>query len=389
MLAATMVGGVGPAGAQPIETSAQNAFVLDDTTGTIILAKDADVPIVPGSMAKLMTLELVFQAIEEGRLSLDDELLVSEYAWRKGGAPSRTSTMFASVNSNVRLEDLLRGIMVQNANDACIAIAEAMAGSEAAFAVMMNERGRELGLQQSSFINSTGLPGADDEQTRMSVRDLVTLARHVIRQYPQLYRYFSEPEFTWNKIRQLNKNPLIGLSIGVDGMFAGYDEQGGGYGMVASAVQDDQRIIAAIHGLASGNQRENEMQKLLAWGFRSFDKVTLFQGGESVGEVGVYGGEEGWVALAGRDPIRILVPKGAKSKLRARIVYDGPLRAPVEQGQSVGVLQVMNDEELISEVPLFATQSIDVGPLYSRALDAVYELMVGLIHTGVDAATGK
>ena len=374
--------------AQPIETSAENAYVIDDATGTIILSKNADVPVAPASMAKLMTLELVFQAIEEGRLSLDDEFLVSENAWRKGGAPSRTSTMFASVNSNVRLEDLLRGIMVQTANDACIAIAEGMAGSEQAFAVVMNERARELGLLNANFTNSTGLPDEEGDRQLVSMRDLVTLARHVINTYPDLYRYFSEAEFTWNNIRQLNKNPLIGSTTGADGIFTGYDEEYG-YGMVASAFQDGQRIIAAIHGLKSNNQRVNEMQKLLAWGFRSFDKVTLFQTGEPVGEVGVYGGTDGWVALAGHEPIQILIPKGAKSKLRARIVYDGPLRAPVEEGQMVGRLQVMNDEELVSEVQLYATQSVGIGPLYSRALDAAYELVVGLIHSGVDAATSN
>jgi len=362
--------------------------VIDDATGTIILSKNADVPVAPASMAKLMTLELVFQAIEEGRLSLDDEFLVSENAWRKGGAPSRTSTMFASVNSNVRLEDLLRGIMVQTANDACIAIAEGMAGSEQAFAVVMNERARELGLLNANFTNSTGLPDEEGDRQLVSMRDLVTLARHVINTYPDLYRYFSEAEFTWNNIRQLNKNPLIGSTTGADGIFTGYDEEYG-YGMVASAFQDGQRIIAAIHGLKSNNQRVNEMQKLLAWGFRSFDKVTLFQTGEPVGEVGVYGGTDGWVALAGHEPIQILIPKGAKSKLRARIVYDGPLRAPVEEGQMVGRLQVMNDEELVSEVQLYATQSVGIGPLYSRALDAAYELVVGLIHSGVDAATSN
>lgn len=382
-----------PTLAQTIETLAENAYVIDDSTGTIILSKEADVPVAPASMAKLMTLELVFQAISEGRLSLSDEFLVSENAWRKGGAPSRTSTMFASVNSNVRLEDLLLGIMVQTANDACIAIAEGMAGSEQAFAVLMNERARELGMENANFVNSTGLPeedaeGKDISGQALSMRDLVTLARHVINTYPSLYRYFTVSEFTWNGIRQLNKNPLIGLAIGADGIFTGYDEAYG-YGMVASAEQDGQRIIAAIHGLKSNNQRVNEMQKLLAWGFRSFEKVTLFQTGEPVGEVGVFGGTEGWVALSGRDPIQILIPKGAKSKLRARIVYDGPLRAPVEEGQVVGRLQVMNDEELVSEVPLYATQSIGVGPLYSRALDAAYELVVGLIHTGVDAATNN
>lgn len=377
-----------PAGSQQIETAAPHAYVVDDTTGTIILSKEAETALAPASMAKLMTLEIVFEAIKDGRLNLDSEFVVSENAWRKGGAPSRTSTMFAGLNSSIRLEDLLRGIMVQNANDANIVVAEGMAGNEIAFAQIMNDRARELGLSNSRFINSTGLPEPDQPKQTMSMRDLVTLARHVINEHPELYRYFAEPEFTWNGIRQLNKNPLIGQTIGADGLFTGFDNEDG-YGMIASADQDGQRIIAAIHGLKSNNERINEMQKLLAWGFRSFDKVTLFDTGEPVGEVGVFGGTEGWVPLAGHEPIQILVPKGAKSKLRARIVYQGPLRAPVEEGQRVGSLDVLNDEELISRVPLYATRSVDVGPLYSRALDAAYELAVGLVHRGVDAAVNR
>lgn len=377
-----------PAGSQQIETAAPHAYVVDDTTGTIILSKEAETALAPASMAKLMTLEIVFEAIKDGRLNLDSEFVVSENAWRKGGAPSRTSTMFAGLNSSIRLEDLLRGIMVQNANDANIVVAEGMAGNEIAFAQIMNDRARELGLSNSRFINSTGLPEPDQPKQTMSMRDLVTLARHVINEHPELYRYFAEPEFTWNGIRQLNKNPLIGQTIGADGLFTGFDNEDG-YGMIASADQDGQRIIAAIHGLKSNNERINEMQKLLAWGFRSFDKITLFDTGEPVGEVGVFGGTDGWVPLAGHEPIQILVPKGAKSKLRARIVYQGPLRAPVEEGQRVGSLDVLNDEELISRVPLYATRSVDVGPLYSRALDAAYELAVGLVHRGVDAAVNR
>ncbi len=386
LAAVLLCGPAAPARAQTIETSAPYAYVIDDQTGTIILSKDADTGLAPASMAKLMTLEVVFEAIEDGRLTLDSEFVVSENAWRKGGAPSRTSTMFAGLNTSIRLEDLLKGIMIQNANDACIVIAEGMAGNEQAFAVLMNDRARELGLSSSRFVNSTGLPEPEGPGDRMSMRDLVTLARHVITEHPDLYGYFREPEFTWNNIRQLNKNPLIGSTVGVDGLFTGYDEKDG-YGMIASAEQEGQRIIAAVNGLKSNNERLNEVQKLLAWGFRSFEKVTLFQAGEPVGEVGVFGGTDGWVPLAGHEPIQILIPKGAKSKLRARIVYQGPLRAPVEEGQRVGELEVSNDQEVVSRVPLYATRSIDIGPLYSRALDAAYELMVGLVHSGVEMAT--
>lgn len=377
-----------PLRAQPLETAAPSAYMIDDATGTILISKEPDAALAPASMAKLMTLELAFHAIKEGRLSLDDEFFISENAWRRGGAPSRTSTMFAAVKSNVRLEDLLRGIMVQNANDACIAIAEGMAGSEAAFAALMNERARELGLTHSEFVNSTGLPDGDGGRQTMSVRDLVTLARHLITEYPDLYRLFSEPEFTWNKIRQTNKNPLVGQTIGVDGLLTGYDEADG-YGMIASAVSDGQRIIVAVNGLKSSNERYAEVQKLVGWATRSFEKLPLFKAGEPVGAIGVYGGDIGTVPVAGHESIEVLIPRGVRSKLRARIVYMGPLRAPVAEGQRVGEFQVFNEDQLIGTAPVFATRDVEVGPLYSRALDAAYQMVVGLIHSGVDAATNR
>ncbi len=377
-----------PLRAQPLETAAPSAYMIDDATGTILISKEPDAALAPASMAKLMTLELAFHAIKEGRLSLDDEFFISENAWRRGGAPSRTSTMFAAVKSNVRLEDLLRGIMVQNANDACIAIAEGMAGSETAFAALMNERARELGLTHSEFVNSTGLPERDGGRQTMSVRDLVTLARHLIKEYPDLYRLFSEPEFTWNKIRQTNKNPLVGQTIGVDGLLPGYDEADG-YGMIASAVSDGQRIIVAVNGLKSSNERYAEVQKLIGWATRSFEKLPLFKAGEPVGAIAVYGGDIGNVPVAGHDSIEVLIPRGVRSKLRARIVYMGPLRAPVAEGQRVGEFQVFNEDQLIGTAPVFATRDVEVGPLYSRALDAAFQMVVGLIHSGVDAATSR
>ncbi|MCZ7596888.1 MAG: D-alanyl-D-alanine carboxypeptidase, partial [Gammaproteobacteria bacterium] len=325
----------------------------------------------PASMAKLMTLELAFQALKEGRLSLDDEFFISETAWRRGGAPSRTSTMFAAVKSNVRLEDLLRGIMVQNANDACIAIAEGMAGSEIAFAALMNDRARELGLTGSVFANATGLPEKDGARQAMSVRDLVTLARHLITEYPEYYGLFSEPEFTWNNIRQTNKNPLISQSIGADGLLTGYDEADG-YGMIASAVADGQRVIVAVNGLRSSNERYSEIQKLIGWAFRSFEKVALFAPGVPVGSVGVFGGD----SAACRSPATSRSRSSSRAASRRSSgpgsSISGPLRAPVAEGQRVGEFQVFNEDQLIGTAPLHATHAVDIGPLYSRAFDAAY-----------------
>lgn len=387
---AALVLGVGawlvPAPAGAVETAAGQAIMVDHETGTVLLSKEPDAPVTPASMAKLMTLEVVFHAISEGRVSLNDDFFISENAWRTGGAPSRTATMFAEVNSNVALSDLLRGIMVQAANDACIAIAEGMAGSEAAFAEIMNERARDIGLTNSVFTNSTGLPDPPGQQT--TVGDMLVLAHHLIDEYPYLYELFSEPEFTWNRIRQLNRNPLMADTLGVDGLMAGFAEDSG-FGIVASAVQDGQRITLAIHGLPSANARVTEARRLFAWAFRAFEKVDLFAAGEPVGEVSVYGGAEGRIALASDKPIAVLVPRGERTSLRGRIVYTGPLRAPVTEGDPVGVLRLQNEDMVISESPLYATRTVDVGPLHRRAFDAALELVIGLVYSGVEAATSR
>jgi serine-type D-Ala-D-Ala carboxypeptidase (penicillin-binding protein 5/6) len=376
----------GIARSQMIETSALQALMVDHDTGTVLLSKEIDESVIPASMAKLMTLEIAFTAIAEGRLSLDDEFFVSEHAWRTGGAPSRTATMFANVNSNVALSDLLHGIMVQGANDACIAIAEGMAGTEEAFAELMNERAEELGLSDSYFTNSTGLP--DPEGTRATVSDLMALTERLIDEHGTLYRIFSEPEFTWNGIRQLNRNPLSGHVDGLDGLLAGYSEESG-YGIAASAVQEGQRINLVMHGLPRPNARVAEAQRLFSWAWRSFERVELFGAGETVGEVGVYGGEQGRVALASPEPIAILVPRGERANMRGRIVYTGPLSAPVREGDPVGVLRIQNEEMTISEAPLYATETVAVGPLHRRAFDAALELVIGLVHSGVEAATSR
>lgn len=372
--------------AAAIETNAQQAIMMDHQTGTVLLAKEPDEPVVPASMAKLMTLEVVFHALGEGRVGLNDLFYISEHAWRTGGAPSRTATMFANVNSEVALSDLLRGIMVQAANDACIAIAEGMAGSEAAFAELMNERAREIGLTDSVFTNSTGLPDPPGQRTTM--RDMLKLAHHLIDEYPGLYRIFSEPEFTWNNIRQLNRNPLMAENIGVDGLMPGFAEESG-FGIVASAVSDGQRITLAMHGLPSASARVAEAKRLFSWALRSFERIELFGRGEPVGQIGVYGGVQSRVTVAGANPITVLLPRGVRTNLRARIVYTGPLRAPVSEGDRIGVLRLQNEDMVISEAPLYATESVEVGPLHRRAFDAAIELVIGLVHSGVEAATSR
>lgn len=365
-----------PATAQLFETKAAQAFMIDAETGTVLLSKDADRPIQPASLAKLMTMEVVFNAIKSGRVTLDDTYVVSENAWRTGGAPSGTSTMFAQLKSTIRLQDLIQGVTVQAANDGCIIIAEGFAGSEANFATEMTERARQIGLEKSTFVNATGLP-ADGQQT--TVRELALLALHIWREYPDLYRYYGQKDFTWNKITQRNRNPLLAMDIGADGLAMGRSEASG-FGIVGSVSQGGRRVIAAMSGLASDRERTEEARKLLDWGLRSFEKTEIFAKDEVVGEAQVFGGAKSGVALKANAPVVIFLPIANRDKLTARIVYEGPVAAPVEEGQPVGALRVWIGDTLSQETPLFAAETVGVGSLPQRALDAAKELAVGWLR---------
>lgn len=373
-LAAGFVFLSGPASAQTaFETAAPYAYMVDPDSNTVLLEKNADDLIAPASMAKLMTAEIVFHMLREGRLSLDDEFTVSEDAWRRGGATSGGSTMFLQLNSSVRLEDLLRGVIVQSGNDACIVIAEGVAGTEDAFADLMNRRAREIGLTNSNFQNSTGLPHPDQ---RVTARDLARLAEHIIETYPDFYEYYSEPSFAWNGITQQNRNPLLRENIGADGLKTGFTEESG-YGLAASAVQNDQRLILVVNGLNSQRQRAEETRRVMQWGFRAFERTVLFDAGETVGEARVYGGEASRVPLVGRGAVAALVPRGAERDFRARIVYEGPVPAPVAEGVQIGTLEVRNGESVIMRQPLYAGRDIPAGSMARRAFDGLQELVLG------------
>lgn len=359
-----------PVWAQLFETRAEQAYLVDADTGTVLFAKNENALTPPASLAKLMTMEVVFNAIRSGRLTVDDTFQVSENAWRTGGAVSRTSTMFAELNSSIRLEDLIQGVIVQSANDGCIIIAEGMAGSEENFARLMTERARQIGLKQSVFGNSTGLPHPD---SKVSMKELVTLARHIEATYPEFYRFYSQADFTWNNIRQRNRNPLLGLDIGADGLKTGFTEETG-YGIVASIKRDGRRLFLAMGGMSSERERAEEARKMLEWGLRAFERKALFAKGDLIGEVDVYGGESAAVITA-REPIDIFVPITNPDRLAARITYRWPLRAPVEAGTEVGVLKVYIGDTLSQETPLYADNSVGRGPLHSQALDALIELM--------------
>jgi D-alanyl-D-alanine carboxypeptidase (penicillin-binding protein 5/6) len=364
------------ADAQLFSTRAPEAYMVDAETGTILFSKNADKPIPPASLAKLMTLEVVFHAIKSGRLNLDDPFYISVNAWKNGGAGSGGSTMFAKVKSSIRLEDLIKGMAVVSANDACIAIAEGMAGSEENFARLMTERARALGFDHMVFKNSTGLP-ADGEV--VTVRELALLGLHIWREYPDLYHYFALPDFTWNKIKQRNRNPLLGMDIGADGLKTGHTDAAG-YGIVGSAARNGRRLFVAMSGMESSGERAEEARKLLEWGMRAFEKSELFAEDETVAEASVFGGAQSSVALKAKGPVSIFVPLTNRDQLKARVVYTGPLVAPVEEGMSVGTLKVWIGDTLSQETPLYTAGAVGKGTIYQRATSALEELAVGWLR---------
>lgn len=367
---------VSGAWAQLFETKAENALMIDAGSGTILFAKNPDKLIPPASLAKLMTMEVVFNALKVGRLSLDDEFQVSENAWRKGGATSGGSTMFAELKSTIKLEDLIKGVIIQSANDGCIIIAEGMAGSEENFATLMTERARAIGMPKSVFKNSTGLPA---EGQFVTVRELARLAHHIWREYPEYYKYYSEPQFTWNNILQRNRNPLLRMDIGADGLKTGFTEESG-YGLVGSIEREGRRLFVAMSGMQSKNQRAEEARKILDWGIRAFEEIELFAEDEIAGEAKVYGGDKSALALSAINPVTILVPITNRDRLKARIVYQGPVEAPVEAGTQIGVLRIWIGKTLSQETKLYAAEDIGEGKLHQRALDAVEELLVGWLR---------
>ncbi|AWM87036.1 D-alanyl-D-alanine carboxypeptidase family protein [Microvirga sp. 17 mud 1-3] len=361
------------ASAAPFQTTAPTAILLDADSEAVLFEKNADDPVAPASMAKIMTAEIVFNELKNGRLTMDSEFGISEHAWRTGGARSGGSSMFAKVNSSVRVEDLLRGLIVQSGNDAAIAIAEGISGTEENFARRMNQRAKDLGLTKSTFRNPTGYP---DPEQKVTVRELAKLALHIIRTYPDLYKMFGEQEFTWNKIRQRNRNPLFAFNMGADGLKTGYIEESG-YGLVGSAVQNDQRLIVVVNGLKTAKDRAGESRKLLDWGFRAFEPRQLFQEGQVVGEAQVFGGDQRSLPLVSKRPVRVLVPRGEAERVTARIVYTGPLRAPVAKGAEVAKLEISRGDMKAVEVPLYANEDVQVGTLSQRALDGLMEFSTG------------
>jgi len=328
-----------------VDTGARQAFIIDADTEQVLLEKNADERMPPSSMSKLMTMYVVFDYLKQGRLRLDQTLPVTERAWRMGG-----SKMFVELGAMVPVQDLIRGVIVQSGNDACIVLAEGIAGSETQFAVLMNEYAPRIGLRNSSFRNATGWP---DPEHRMTPRDLATLARRIISDFPEYYPYYNERSFRWNNITQENRNPLLGRVAGADGLKTGHTEEAG-YGLTGSAKRGERRLILVVNGLSSMRARAEETERLMEWGFREFENFVLFRAADTVEQAPVYLGERATVPLVGGRDIVVTMPRSWGNRLQARVRFSAPVPAPVARGQQLGVLLVGGQGVPPREVPLFA-----------------------------------
>lgn len=359
---------------ETFESKADEAILVDANSGTVMYEKNADALIEPASMSKLMTMTLVFEALKRGDITADTEFPITEDAWRRGGSPSGGSTMYAVLNSKVRVEDLMRGAMIQSANDACIALAEGLAGTEETFAAKMTARGKELGLKNATFRNSTGLP---DPNHLMSVRDLTILARNIIKTYPEYYKIYSERSFTWNKIEQQNRNPLLADYPGADGMKTGFTKSAG-YGLVGSAVRDGRRLLIVVAGLKSTTDRKNEAQKLLDWGFRQFKPIDVYEAGAKVSTIRVWGGTSRSVDVISPQAVRVALSPTEQAKVEVKLFYKGPLLAPVKAGDTIGQIRFLLDGNELASTPVQTATAVDANPsIWSRALDSILILALG------------
>lgn len=371
--------------AQDFDTRATAAWVYDQTTDTVLLAHNADVPLPPASMSKLMTVYMAFEAIADGRLREDEELTVSEHAASYGG-----SSMFLRSGERVNVTDLLRGIIVLSGNDASAVIAEALSpdGTEAGFARMMTDRAQRLGMTQSNFANSNGWPA---EGQRMSMHDLGILADHLIEDYPTYYTIFSEETFPFDgrvPANSNNRNPILGMGLGADGLKTGHTQEAG-YGLVGSAVQDDRRVIFVITGLDSEAARREESGRILNWAFRQFAMRDVGRAGTHLAEADVWMGAQPSVGLVLGEDLNLLVPSVSSADVSARVVYNGPLAAPIAEGQEVAQLVITREGLPEVTVPLLAEQAVSQGG-FTVKLSAALSVLMGKMGIGqIDTAPAE
>ena len=354
--------------AQNIVTSAPNAFLYDLTTNTILIDKNSDIPMPPASMSKLMTIYMVFERLKSGTLNLDDKFIVSRRAWRKGG-----SKMFVMVNKRVTVEDLLRGIVVQSGNDACIVIAEGISGTEEAFAEAMTRKAKEIGLKNSSFTNATGWPAEDHY---MSAKDIANLSAKIIDEFPEYYKLFSEKNYTYAKIKQGNRNPLLYNGIGADGLKTGYTKSSG-YGLAASVLRNGRRLLLVINGLKSSRARSSEASRLIDWGFRDTAIYHLFKKGDLIEEADVWLGKKSKVSLTYGKDLTLTLSRKVRRSLKVKLNYKNPIPAPIQKGDQVGYITVEAPNLNKIKIPVSVANNIEQLGSLGRLSTAFKYLLFG------------
>lgn len=357
-----------PGAANAYETAAKYAYMIDAKTGTVLFDKNGAETMLPASMTKMMTIYLVFERLKDGRLTLNSGLPVSEEAWRTGGSKS-----FMMVGDKVRVEDLIRGVIVQSGNDASIVLAQGMAGSEAAFAAEMNKKAKELGMTGTNFKNSDGMP---DPEHVTTARDLAILAKRTIEDFPEYYPYYAETEYTHGGIKQANRNPLLYKNIGADGLKTGHTEASG-YGLTASALRGGRRVIAVLNGMASDKERAQESERMIEWGFNEYENYTLFKAGEIVDNAPVEMGKAATVPLAAEKEVLVTLPRAARQDVKANAQYQTPLPAPIAKGSRVGTLVITAPGAQTIEIPLVATADVQRLGFFGRTAASVKRMFTG------------
>jgi D-alanyl-D-alanine carboxypeptidase (penicillin-binding protein 5/6) len=351
-----------------IETAARQMLLVDYKTGAVLAEKNADEVMPPSSMSKIMTMYVVFDHLRQGKLSLDNDIPISERAWRKQG-----SKMFVALNSRVKVEELIRGVIVQSGNDACIALAEALYGSEEAFSRELTRRGKLLGLNNTNFTNSTGWPDPDHVTT---ARDLAILAKRMIADFPDYYRYYSELEYTYNGIKQGNRNPLLYKNMGADGLKTGHTDAAG-YGLTASVKRDNRRLILVLNGMKSMRERAAEAERLMEWGFREYENVALFKAGQPVETAAVWLGHDKSVPMVLAEDVELTLLRRARKDMKVTVVYEKPVPAPIAEGQAIGKLRVNVPNVAPMEFPLLAQRAVEQLGFVGRVSAAAHYLVFG------------
>lgn len=365
-LAAQAGGGAALAG--NLDTIARQAILLDMTTQTVLFEKNADERMAPSSMSKIMTMYMVFSALREGRLKLDDTLPVSQRAWKMGG-----SKMYVELDNLIKIDDLIKGVVVQSGNDACIVLAEGLAGSEEEFARRATARAKEIGLTGTHLVNATGWP---DPQHYMTSRDLSKLAQQLIVEFPEFYHYYSIREFTYHKIKQGNRNPLLYRGIGADGMKTGHTEAAG-YGLTASAERDGRRLVLVVNGLPSMQARADESARLIEWGFREFTNYALFKSGDVVEQAPVWLGQAPTVPLTVPKDLKVTMTPSERDGMKVTMVVPTAAPAPIKAGDPVGKLVISGPGFSTKEVPLVAAQDVERKGVFGRAFAAIAYFVFG------------